>query len=691
MKKITRSCVIAMTVICLAATSLATPFSAYAEEGALMDGVAAARLLLDNRQEQFVRREPTAESTQDFPEKYDLRDLGVVTPVKSQGLWGTCWGFSAIAAAETSILSEMGKTYEETGLDLSEHHLAYFARTHLNDGSAQDGEGIHMLDDTDPLSIGGIMFTATSMFSTGMGVVEEELIPYRGKNSKTYGAYGVNLAYDTDDDWTIPEDYEFIQSYELEHSEILASPAIYDPTVNMDELSTVEERNEAYLGYDQRATDRMKQALMEGYGISIAYAADTYSPEQLGREEEAEYINVADNKWTHYTYDGGAQTHAVTIVGWDDTIKATDFLNHSQDEYGDGLPHQPEGDGAWIVKNSWGADTESFPNRGTWGIENEKGRSTGYFYLSYYDRSIMSPEIFDFKVTGDEMQSYIIDQHDYLQSTGTRGWIDTDEIRTANVFTAEYDEILRGLSCETSMQDTSVTYEVYLLGADTLVPTEGELVLVTEAQYELPGYHRLDLEDSQMLEIPKGQRYAVVVKQETEYDGAGCYTVSATVGNSEEAVDAYNRKQKVNHEDSYISYYAKGVVNPGESLVYFAETDSWADFAEIIPELAEEEAFADNTFDNFPIKAYLDLKNKDDLHGEERTPLDYAPPAGTFDFSVLAKYAGILLLGLFLLISYIVLIVKNVRRKKLIKKQKEALATLEERLTQLTEAQEEKR
>lgn len=53
-----------------------------------------------------------------LPSSYDVRDEGVVRPVKRQNPWGTCWGFAAIAAAETSILSEMGTTYEEFPLDL---------------------------------------------------------------------------------------------------------------------------------------------------------------------------------------------------------------------------------------------------------------------------------------------------------------------------------------------------------------------------------------------------------------------------------------------------------------------------------------------------------------------------------------------------------------------------------------------
>ena len=64
-----------------------------------------------------------------FPTRYDLRDDGVVTPVKCQSPFGCCWAFAALAAAETSILSAAGVTYAQTvdkdgkGFDLSEKHL----------------------------------------------------------------------------------------------------------------------------------------------------------------------------------------------------------------------------------------------------------------------------------------------------------------------------------------------------------------------------------------------------------------------------------------------------------------------------------------------------------------------------------------------------------------------------------------
>ena len=45
----------------------------------------------------------------DLPESFDLRNVdgkSYVTPVKLQHPFGSCWGFAAIAAAETSILGD---------------------------------------------------------------------------------------------------------------------------------------------------------------------------------------------------------------------------------------------------------------------------------------------------------------------------------------------------------------------------------------------------------------------------------------------------------------------------------------------------------------------------------------------------------------------------------------------------------
>lgn len=71
-----------------------------------------------------------------------------MTPVKPQNPWGSCWGFASIAASETSILSELGTTYDQMPLDLSERHLAWFAVTPRpeNEFDPQAGEGLIATD-----------------------------------------------------------------------------------------------------------------------------------------------------------------------------------------------------------------------------------------------------------------------------------------------------------------------------------------------------------------------------------------------------------------------------------------------------------------------------------------------------------------------------------------------------------------
>ena len=68
---------------------------------------------------------------EDFDDAFDLRAQGTVTPVKQQNPFGACWGFSAIAAAESSLLASGMARPDD--LDLSEKHLAYFAATYLDD------------------------------------------------------------------------------------------------------------------------------------------------------------------------------------------------------------------------------------------------------------------------------------------------------------------------------------------------------------------------------------------------------------------------------------------------------------------------------------------------------------------------------------------------------------------------------
>ena len=143
-----------------------------------------------------------AENADDeFPVRFDLREYGVVTPVKTQNPWSTCWAFGGIAAAETSILTSLGMSCEEykeaqgEEFDLSERHLAWFALHAISEqtSKSQAGEGLYLRgqeeDPTLVYSIGGANLYTTTLFSTGVGPVAEELFPYHGAEGLTAVQY----------------------------------------------------------------------------------------------------------------------------------------------------------------------------------------------------------------------------------------------------------------------------------------------------------------------------------------------------------------------------------------------------------------------------------------------------------------------------------------------------------------------
>lgn len=469
-----------------------------------------------------------------FPESFDLREYGVVTPVKDQTPWGTCWAFGTIAACETSILSEMDRTYEETGLDLSEKHLAYFARSYINDGSDQDSEGIHLEEGAVPYA-GSFIYSSTSLLSSGIGVVNEADCPYVASDG----------TLDAASDWSVPDDIKFLQRYELEETFLLPETVLQDEDGN-------------YLGLDQNAVYQIKEQLMLGRGVGISYLPDD--------------DNLSFETFAQFNPNITGSTHSVCIVGWDDSFSSECFVT------------APEGDGAWIVKNSWGED---------WGNE-------GYFYLSYYDRTIRQMTTFDFNVEEAQNDYYMVDQYDYLQTSYSKCWFSDEPTGCANVFKAEEDERLRCVSFETVLPDTYVMYSVYLLDDSSDSPDSGEQVACEEIKVRYPGYHRVNIDADDII-IPEGAYYSVIIYQAVENEeGKAVYPVNCDAGDNklsyDETVEEYGK--------SLTDEWSVGIVNPGESWLYVSEAGRWVDWSEVLDVIYEINPNKD--YDNFPIKGYAD-------------------------------------------------------------------------------------
>ncbi len=529
---------------------------------------------------------------------FDLRDPNgdgdradsVVTPVKRQHPWGTCWGFSAIAACETSILTEMNTTYANYNLDLSEMQLV--TATFRPDGApesvvgaAQAGEGFHS-DSSDPNiggTTGGEPNYGSSLFAAGIGPLYESLAEYKNAEGimeckVIYKGYedSPEIQYLTEDqisllkldstvkevikknwagnyvdasgnmvhtDWSANDSLWNASSYEFDSSNTLPDTVVKDDKGN-------------YVSTDMAAVNAVKGELVQGRAVSVCFRADSYSPNQS--PAQSKYMNT--QTWAHYTYDNAVSNHAVCIVGWDDDFSADNFSNEA------GV--KPEGNGAWLVKNSWGSDTEEFPNGGTdkeFGIE-ENGQHTGYFWLSYYDHSICQLETFEFDLTEySDNEDYVVDQYDYMASTQIFSMGSEKQSSSANIYEAEEDMAVRALSCMTAKPNTTVDYKVYLLDDEATTPDDpahSTLVYeISSEEYQYGGYHRLKLDESNWIALRKGQRYAVVTTQQCADDGQYYVVANSNDGKptaeGEKEIREYFKASmlKETKQDYYSKYY----------------------------------------------------------------------------------------------------------------------------------------
>ena len=134
------------------------------------------------------------------------------------------------------------------------------------------------------------------------------------------------------------------------------------------------------------------------------------------------YYSVYNNK-----YWGN---HYVTLVGWNDTFSKDHFST------------QAPGDGAWICKNSWG----------------EKWGDGGYFYVSYYDKSLTQNAV---GFTFDNVEHYeklyqngVIGLHEFEKDYDTYG----------QVYTSENGDIIAAVGTYFETVGSPYTISVYIDG-----------------------------------------------------------------------------------------------------------------------------------------------------------------------------------------------------------------------------------
>ncbi|MEE3468203.1 MAG: C1 family peptidase [Eubacterium sp.] len=547
------------------------------------------------------------------------------------------------------------------GFDLSEKHLAWYASLPISkyDDPKQVGEGIYRKNDdpNTPYSSGGYSTQVTSLFSAGTGPVKESNVPYCGKTGltqydvlssmteeekteyltekympsaieqgktleqycmsrveglglnkglsdydpvklffewsfdKIYKESKENTVFSEKDDWTLPEYYtdsdgnkysyrNVYDGYTLKNGNLLPELCLYDYDISV--ASSKNRYGRIWKGINPEGTRAVKQELINGRGVKIMFHADKALPEQEGT---GKFIN--ENTWSQYTYEMQDPNHTVCIIGWDDTYSASNFNSG----------HRPPGDGAWLVKNSWGSETDCVPlengsmlNKNDWGIVDKDGKHTGYFWLSYYDKSMGCSETFEFSKIYNNQAFYVLG-YDYMPSTGDLYYKSSDVLESANVFTIKKDEAdlrISSISTKTADINSRVKLSVYKLKKGWKTPTDGTLLYQTSQNFEYAGYHRIEIPKGEQFVVKRGETIAVVnTNTSIDNDGKKEYSFAVNSGYSKAYAD----------ENGY-DEYLKGVINKGESFLYYE--GEWEDFVKTYESIQN----SGSEIDNFSIKVF---------------------------------------------------------------------------------------
>lgn len=237
---------------------------------------------------------------------------------------------------------------------------------------------------------------------------------------------------------------------------------------------------------------------LEGAGEAVRRQAIKEAIARYGSTSVLINQYLPDSTYIHATTDyknshsGEFGEHVVTIVGWDDTIP--------KEKFG---PEQPSKDGAWIVRNSWGAYRHS----------------GGYYYLSYEfligdgtSMELVSGDTWDNNYYYDGFPGDRYNGLAYVGSdTNTKGGV----IFEVKKSTPTQKEILEAVNVGVYeiKNEGNCTVSIYKNVDPTMGdPTCGDFVLSKTVKMGCRGYYTIELDEP--LELEAGTYFGVVVEQE---------------------------------------------------------------------------------------------------------------------------------------------------------------------------------
>lgn len=222
--------------------------------------------------------------------------------------------------------------------------------------------------------------------------------------------------------------------------------------------------------------EHIKDGLMKYGAVKTSYFAARLKGEDGFNLDDPEYLN---GHAYYYNGEGRSPNHGVAIVGWDD--------NYSRDNFKEN--NKPPGNGAFIVKNSWGDD---------WG-------EGGYFYLSYYDKFVGRDNAV---YIAEELGRYDnIYQYDPLGLTRRIGY-SGESAWFANVFEiGSREEYVNGAGFY--VNGSNASYEIYIDRDYDNNQNFSNRELVASGKLDYPGYYTMEFNPEP---VQANKKFAIIVK-----------------------------------------------------------------------------------------------------------------------------------------------------------------------------------
>ena len=401
-----------------------------------------------------------------FSAKYDPRPKGV-SGVRNQYL-GSCWAYSVIAAAESNLIK---KGLADSSVDLSEFQLIYFMNhknidplgIYTNDTSDTGRTNVQMFDE------GGQPTAAISFLSKWTGPVLESQAPVY---SKTLPGGGI------------------------EYDENAINNAVLGQELCAGS-SNWHFKGARFCDYDINHLNNVKELISTYGGVSMSYYQSEGSEYTCkGTGEDASY---------YFAYKAAAN-HAVEIIGWDDNYSKDNF-NHAGSNV-----KLPEADGAWLVKNSW-ADTYIMDPY----VANTYYKSSGYVWISYYDKTISEIAAVDYDNKDTYANLYAYDGGNMVNLNANKGTTFLNIYEAKAYGTGSVEKIDGVMTYLAANMPFSVTvYSNPVVESGKLVGYSGKSEALSGcSDYE--GFYTIDLK-SRNIYVPDGMTYGICI--ETERDKA---------------------------------------------------------------------------------------------------------------------------------------------------------------------------